>query len=85
MGEDKQELLRETIHVLKKSGTFAIHDIMSRLRYGDMQKFMEELKSEGYEEVRLIHTDNGKFMSKLEGTLMMLVWFVLWFTVIAKK
>lgn len=45
---------------------------MSRSRYGDMQKFIEELKSEGYEEVRLIPTDNGKFMSKLEGTLMML-------------
>lgn len=37
-----------------------------------MQNFIEELKSEGYEEVRLIPTDNGKFMSKLEGTLMML-------------
>lgn len=71
-GVDKQVLLRETLRVLKKGGTFAIHDIMSRSRYGDMQKFMEELKSEGYEEVRLIPTDNGRFMSKLEGTLMML-------------
>ena len=71
-GVDKQELLRETLRVLKKGGTFAIHDIMSRSRYGDMQKFIEELKSEGYEEVMLIPTDNGKFMSKLEGTLMML-------------
>lgn len=71
-GVDKQMLLRETLRVLKKGGTFAIHDIMSRSRYGDMQKFMEELKSEGYEEVRLIPTDNGMFMSKLEGALMML-------------
>ena len=69
---DKQELLRETLRVLKKGGTFAIHDIMSRSRYADMQKFIGELKSEGYEEVRLIPTDNGKFMTKLEGTLMML-------------
>lgn len=69
---DKQELLRETLRVLKEGGTFAIHDIMSRSRYGDMQKFIEELKSEGYEEARLIPTDNGKFMSKLEGKLMML-------------
>lgn len=71
-GVDKQELLRETLRVLKKGGTFAIHDIMSKSRYGDMQKFIEELKSEGYEEVRLIPTDDGKFMSKLEGMLMML-------------
>lgn len=71
-GVNKQELLRETLRVLKKGGSFAIHDIMSRSRYGDMQKFIEELKSEGYEEVMLIPTDNGKFMSKLEGTLMML-------------
>ncbi|MBQ7371116.1 MAG: class I SAM-dependent methyltransferase [Blautia sp.] len=71
-GADKQMLLRETLRVLKKGGTFAIHDIMSKSRYGDMQKFIQELKSEGYEEVRLIPTDNGKFMSKLEGTLMML-------------
>lgn len=69
---DKQELLRETLRVLKEGGTFAIHDIMSRSRYGDMQKFIEELKSEGYEEAMLIPTDNGKFMSKLEGKLMML-------------
>lgn len=71
-GVDKQRLLRETLRVLKKGGTFAIHDIMSRSRYGDMQKFMEELKAEGYEEVRLIPTDQGKFMSKSEGRLMML-------------
>ena len=71
-GVDKQKLLRETLRVLKKGGTFAIHDIMSRSRYGDMQNFIKELKSEGYEEVRLVPTDNGKFMSKLEGILMML-------------
>ena len=27
-GEDKQELLLETLRVLKKGGTFAIHDLM---------------------------------------------------------
>lgn len=66
-GHDKQQLLRETLRVLKKGGTFAIHDIMSKARYGDMEKFVRELKEEGYEEVHLIHTDNGMFMSKKEG------------------
>ena len=36
-GADKQELLLETLRVLKKGGTFAIHDLMSKARYGDME------------------------------------------------
>ena len=32
---NKQELLLETLRVLKKGGTFAIHDLMSERRYGD--------------------------------------------------
>ena len=34
-GADKQALLLETLRVLKKGGTFAIHDLMSPRRYGD--------------------------------------------------
>ena len=30
MGKDKQALLLETLRVLKKGGTFAIHDLMSK-------------------------------------------------------
>ena len=66
-GVDKQKLLRETLRVLKKGGTFAIHDLMEKSRYGDMEKFAAELRAEGFEEVRLIPTANGKFMSKREG------------------
>ena len=69
---DKQGLLRETLRVLKKGGTFAIHDIMSRGRYGDMEKFVKELLDEGYEEVKLIPTDNGMFMTKRESAKLML-------------
>jgi hypothetical protein len=58
--------------VLKKGGVFAIHDIMSKSRYGDMDKFVEELRAEGYEEVKLIPTDGGLFMSKSEARRMML-------------
>ncbi len=71
-GMNKQRLLRETLRVLKKGGTFAIHDIMSRERYGDMQKFIQELKEEGYEDVRLIPTDRGMFMNRKEAVTMML-------------
>jgi len=66
-GKDKQKLLEETLRVLKKGGTFAIHDIMSKSRYGDMQEFVSRLKAQGYEEVKLIPTDNGRFMSKGEA------------------
>ena len=70
--KNRQEILLETLRTLKKGGTFAIHDIMSKGRYGDMQKFVNELYDEGYEKVRLIDTTDGKFMSKWESRKMML-------------
>jgi ubiquinone/menaquinone biosynthesis C-methylase UbiE len=66
-GYDKQKLLLETLRVLKKGGTFAIHDLMSSARYGDMDAFVKKLKAEGYEDVRLIDTANGTFMGKKEA------------------
>ncbi len=71
-GIDKQKLILETFRVLKKGGTFAIHDIMSKRRYGDMEAFIRELKSKGFEKAELIPTDNGKFMTKAESVLLML-------------
>ena len=56
--------------VLKKGGCFAIHDIMSKSRYGDMQEFADKLRAMGYEEVKLIPTDDGIFMSKAEAKWM---------------
>ncbi|MBQ3730313.1 MAG: hypothetical protein II905_01025, partial [Muribaculaceae bacterium] len=49
-------ILLETLRVLKKGGTFAIHDIFSRFKYGDMQAFVKKLKGMGYAEVELIDT-----------------------------
>ncbi len=45
---------------------------MSPRRYGDMQAFVNRLKSMGYEQVELIDTTDGKFMSKKEATHIML-------------
>ena len=67
-GHDKQKLLLETLRVLKKGGTFAIHDLMSPARYGDMDAFVRKLKAAGYEEVRLIDTTDGTFMGKTEAS-----------------
>ncbi len=66
-GHDKQALLLETLRVLKKGGTFAIHDLMSKARYGDMAAFVRRLKDEGYEDVRLIDTADGLFMTRKEA------------------
>lgn len=67
---DRQSILLETLRTLKKGGTFAIHDIMSKGRYGDMQAFAEKLKSMGYAEVKLIDTTSGMFMSRFEALWM---------------
>lgn len=72
IGADKQELLRETLRCLKKGGSFAIHDLMEKKRYGDMEAFCESLRKEGYADVRLIPTSNGLFMEKPEATALML-------------
>lgn len=71
-GEDKQALLLETLRVLKKGGTFAIHDLMSEQRYGDMQAFVQKLREMGYERVELIDTTTGKFMTPKEARRLML-------------
>lgn len=71
-GKDKQALLLETLRTLKKGGIFAIHDIMSPRRYGDMHAFIDKLKSYGYEKVELIDTADGMFMDKEEAKKLML-------------
>ena len=72
VGLDKQNLLLESLRVLKKGGTFAIHDLMDKNRYGDMQKFVRKLKMEGFEEVYLIDTTDKFFKSPQEAKLLML-------------
>ena len=71
-GKDKQQLLLETLRVLKKGGTFAIHDLMSPGRYGDMQAFVQKLRDMGYERVELIDTTDGSFMTPKEAKRLML-------------
>ena len=69
-GQNKQKLLLETFRVLKKGGVFVIHDLMSGSRYGDMNKFIEKLKKEGYQDVQLIDTTRGLFMGHKEALLL---------------
>ena len=72
IGHDRQEILLETLRVLKKGGIFALHDIFSEAKYGDMQAFFNKLRAMGYEKVELIDTTNGMFMSPWEAKWMTL-------------
>ncbi len=67
---DRQAYLLETLRVLKKGGMFAIHDIFSKSRYGDMQAFVKKLKDMGYADVRLIDTTDGTWITKWEAVWM---------------
>ena len=69
---DRQAILLETLRVLKKGGTFALHDIFSESRYGDMPSFVRKLRAMGYEQVELIDTTKGMFMSPSEARWMAL-------------
>ncbi len=69
---DRQAILLETLRTLKKGGTFAIHDIFSKNKYGDMDSFVKKLYDMGYEKVELINTADGKFMSSKEAKRMFL-------------
>ena len=66
---DRQTILLETLRVLKKGGIFALHDIFSKSKYGDMQAFVKKLKEMGYEKAELIDTTD-KFMKKWEPVWM---------------
>ena len=69
---DPESAYREWMRVLKKGGTFAIHDLMSPGRYGDMQAFVQKLRDMGYERVELIDTTDGSFMTPKEAKRLML-------------
>ena len=69
---DRQAYLMETLRTLKKGGTFAIHDIFSKSKYGDMQAFVRKLRDMGYQKVELIDTTNGQFMTRFEAGWMAL-------------
>ena len=68
----RQQYLLETLRTLKKGGTFALHDIFSKSKYGDMQTFVKKLRDMGYQRVELIDTTDGKFMKKSEAGWMAL-------------
>ena len=70
---DRQELLLNIFALLKKGGTFAIHDLFSKERYGDLAVLINKLKKLGYEKVELIDTTQGNPMTRKEAKKNMLI------------
>ena len=71
-GTDKQELLLESLRVLKKGGVFALNDSMKPQMYGDMEAFARSLRDKGYEDVRLVNTAQEVFGSQKRAALLFL-------------
>ena len=71
--KNRQEIILETMRVLKKGGVFAIHDEFTKSKYGDTNKLVQTLKDMGYEKVELLDTSDGLFMTKKEATPLGLV------------
>ena len=72
IGADKQELLLETLRVLKKGGVFALNDEMKPRMYGELEAFAQKLRDMGYQEVRLVDTAKEVFGSHRRAAMMML-------------
>ena len=72
MGSDQQELLLESLRVLKKGGVFALHDDMKPKMYGDMEAFAQKLRDAGYEKVELVDTRETIFGSEARAKAVML-------------
>ena len=70
--EHADKAYEEVSRVLKKGGMFAIPDLMSPGRYGDMQTFVQKLRDMGYERVELMDTTAGSFMTPKEAGRLML-------------
>lgn len=67
---DRQAILLETLRTLKKGGSFAIHDIFSRQKFGDMDAFVKKLRDMGYRQAELVYTADGKWIGKKEASFM---------------
>ena len=69
---NRQNIILESLRVLKKGGSFAIHDEFTKGKYGDINQLVDKLKSMGYERVEFVDTSEGLFMDPKEASLLAL-------------
>ena len=62
--KNKRNLIYEALRVLKKGGSFSLHDMFANERiYGDINEVIDELKKQGFEKVVYIpRTENESFV-----------------------
>lgn len=71
--KDRQAIILENLRILKKGGTFAIHDEFTKRKYGDTAQLVQKLQDLGYEKVELLDTSDGLFMTRQEARPLCLV------------
>lgn len=65
--KNRQAILLESLRVLRKGGSFVIHDLFTEQKYGNMDIFLKQLKEMGFEEVKLFNTMDGLFLTRKEA------------------
>lgn len=71
--KNRRAILLESLRVLKKGGCFWIHDLFTEQKYGNMDTFLHQLKEMGFEEVKLLNTMDGLFITKKKQEFLCLV------------
>ncbi|EPH02877.1 hypothetical protein HMPREF1531_02193 [Propionibacterium sp. oral taxon 192 str. F0372] len=69
---DRLIIILETLRVLRKGGTFVIHDIFSVSKYGDPDVLVDRLRKAGCAQVKFTDTTDGTFMSRCEAHTLLL-------------
>ncbi len=64
---NRQNYILETLRVLKKGGTFVIHDLFTKQKYGNLDKLVEKLKNDGYEKIDFLDSCDGKPLTRDEA------------------
>lgn len=71
-GHDGQDLISESLRVLRKGGVFVFNDTMKKSMYKDMEEFAESLRRKGFKDVELVDTALGIFGSRRRAAQLML-------------
>ena len=63
---DKRDVIREALRILKKGGKFAFQDeFLIKKMYGDPEELIDTIKSWGTAKVEFMHTANSPFVPRL--------------------
>jgi ubiquinone/menaquinone biosynthesis C-methylase UbiE len=59
---DKRDIIKESLRVVKKGGTFSFQDFFSKRVYGDVEDLLETIRSWGVSRVEFIDTSGAGFI-----------------------